>query len=246
MRRCFTSYVDWIVENVPEDWESYDLIDALRNDKSKILSELEALLTNAQVVLGLSDRDFANIFGFSDDLLAKDPEKIHDVLAEPLFVVDLHRYGFSEIRKLRPFIKRGTTKIPNSDFTAVRSNNKFAVEIKTIRIEAKPKPIPGKLVGDPTKSSWWSKMFWNNAMTKIQEKKCRALRQLENSTTEYNCDKKMLVLYTRRIGTSALTDNNEYLQILEGILNKYPTLDFVVSKDYFGNVLFCPTLGNVQ
>lgn len=242
MRSCFMQYVDWFVENVTDDWESYDLIDALRKDESDKLSKTEKLLSNAREILGLSEREFTNTFGFTDDLLTKDPDKIHDVLAEPLFVVDLNRNGFSEIRKLPQFIKSCSKKIPNSDFLAVRSDRKFAIELKTIRMEAKPKPIPGKLLGDSTKPSWWSEMFWNNAVTKIEDKNRRALRQLENAAREYQCQKKMLVLYTRRLGPSTLMTRDEYSEQLARILRKYTILDYVVSKDYFGEVVFYPML----
>ena len=244
MRRCFAPYVDWFVKNVTDDWESYALIDALRKGKSDRLSLLEKRLSNAREILGVSECDFANAFGFTNDLLAKDPEKIHDVLAEPLFVVDLNCYGFSEIRKLPPHIKRCGKKIPNSDFTAVRSHHKFAIELKTIRMEAKPKPIPGEWLGDPTKPAWWSEMFWNNAETKIADKEHRVLRQLDNAAVEYECEKTMLVFYTRRLGTTALTEDHEYSEQLEKILKYYPMLDYVVVKNYYGNVVFYPTLNN--
>lgn len=242
MRSCFTQYVDWFVEKVTDDWESYDLIDALRKDESDKLSKTEKLLSNAREILGLSEREFTNTFGFTDDLLTKDPDKIHDVLAEPLFVVVLHRNGFSEIRKLPRFIKRCSKKIPNSDFSALRSDHKFAIELKTIRTEARPKPTPGELLGDSMKPSWWSEMFLNNAVTKIEAKDRRVLRQLENTAAEYQCGKKMLVLYTRRILTSSSMDRYEYLKQLERIMGKYPKLDCVVSMNYDGEVVFYPTL----
>ena len=242
MKRCFAHYVEWFVENVNGDWESYDLIDALRRDKTDRLQRCEELLSNACGILGMSEHDFVKTFGFIDDLLVEDPEKIHDVLAEPLFVVDLSCNGFSEIRKLPRFIKRCSEKIPNSDFTAVRPGQKFAIELKTIRMEAKPKPSPGKLLGDSTKPSWWSEMFWNNAITKIEDKNRRVLRQLENSAKEYRCGEKMLVLYTRRLGTSSLMSRDEYRTQLVRISGNYPKLDYVVSKDYFGEVVFYPEL----
>ncbi len=242
MKRCFAHYVDWFVENVTDDWESYGLIDALRKDESDRLSRLEELLSNAREILGVSECEFTNTFGFTDDLLTIDPDKIHDVLAEPLFVVDLHCNGFSEIRKLPRFIRRCSKKIPNSDFSALRSDHKFAIELKTIRMEARPKPTPGELLGDSTKPSWWSEMFWNNAVTKIEAKNRRVLRQLENTAKEYQCGKKMLVLYTRRILTSSLMDPCEYSGELERIMRKYPLLDCVVSKNYDGEVVFYPTL----
>jgi len=241
-KRCFARYVEWFVDNVPDEWESYDLIDALNKNKTDHLNEIENLLLHAQKILGVSQRDFVKLFGFEDDLLSKDAEKIHDILAEPLFVVDLHSHGFSEIKKLPQFIKRSTKKIPNSDFTAVRSGQTFAIELKTIRMEANPKPVPGQLLGDSTKPSWWTDMFQNNAETKIKEKNYRVFHQLKNTADEYECGKKMLVLYTRRLGTSTLTELPEYSKELERIQRNYPVLDYVVAKNYFGDVVFFPEL----
>lgn len=242
MKKCLACYVNWCVENVTEDWESYDLIDDLRKDEVERLRKYEERLSEAQRILGVPETDFAKKFGFMDDLLVKDPEKIHDVLAEPLFVVDLHRNRFSEIKKLPPFIKRGSNKVRNSDFTAVRSNHKFAIELKTVRMEAKPKPEHGKLLGDSTKPSWWSDMWFNNAKTKIEDKSRRAICQLENAATEYQCGKKMLALYSRRLGPSNLMTPDQYRIQLERISKIYPMLEYVVSKDYYGEVVFYPAL----
>lgn len=242
MRSCFTQYVDYIVENVTDDWKNYYLIDELRKGESDKLSKLEERLSNAREILGLSEREFINTFGFTDDLLTKDPDKIHDVLAELHFVIVLHCNGFSEIRKLPRFIKRCSKKIPNSDFSALRSDHKFAIELKTIRTEARPKPTPGELLGNSTIPSSWSKMFYNNAVTKIEAKDRRMLHQLENAAEEYHCEKKMLVLHTRRLFTTGLSVPCEYMEQLARIMRKYPMLDCVVSMDFFGNVVFYPTL----
>ena len=52
----------------------------------------------------------------------------------------------------------------------------------------------------------------------------------------------MLVLYTRRLGPSSLMDRDEYSKQLAKIIDKYPMLDCVASKDYFGEVVFYPPL----
>jgi hypothetical protein len=113
---------------------------------------------------------------------------------------------------------------------------------KTIRIEAKPKPEPGKLLGDATKPYWWGEMFRNNAITKIEDKNQRVLRQLDNTSTHYCSDKKMLVLYTRRLGTSSLMTREDYLEELKELKRRYPELDLIASKDYFGIVVFYPKI----
>ena len=244
LKRCFEPYVRWFLQNAERDWEQHDVVSMLVERDTDRLERIETLLSQSQSILGIDGKEFARVFGFNDDLHSKDAEKIHDILAEPLFVIDLDRNGFTDIKKLPPFIKRGGQKTPNSDFTATRTNYKFAIELKTIRMEAKPKPKPGELLGDATKPSWWLEMFRNNALAKINAKNQRALHQLKNAANYYKCEKKMLVLYTRRIGPSALMDRQDYQRELEFIKLSYPELDIVASKDYFGEVVFYPHLDN--
>jgi len=234
MKRCFTPYVSWFVKNVANDCESYDVIDALSKKKTDRLRACEDLLSKARGILNISEPQFAKSFGFTDDMRTKDPEKIHDLLAEILVVVDLHDRGFSQIQKLH------SSNIPISDFIATLSDCKFAIEVKTIRMEAEPKPSLGKLIGDGIKPSWWSEMFYNNAIKKITSENKKVLRQLENTASKYHCHKRMLVLYTRRLGTSALMTPCEYHTELEKIFEKFTQLDYVVAKNYFGEIFFFP------
>lgn len=92
---------------------------------------------------------FARTFGFTQDLLVADPEKIHDILAEPLFVLDLDANGFSDIEKLPNRVKAHGMPVPVADFTVRRHGVRFAIEIKTIRTESWIEE--GKLLGDATK-----------------------------------------------------------------------------------------------
>ena len=199
------------------------------------------MLVKSKNILGLTDNEFCKSFGFSDDLLTEDTEKVHDILAEPIFVIDLNDYGFVEIKKLPRIISNSSNR-QNCDFTAMRQNLKFAIELKTIRMENKPKPEPGKLLGNSMKSYWWGKMFRNNSITKIEDKNQRVLRQLDNAYNHYKCDKKMLAFHTRRLGTSTLMTKENYVEELKLLKDKYPEIDYFLCKDYFKAISFFPEL----
>jgi hypothetical protein len=240
LAHCFSNYVRWITSNVRDDWESYDVIRALDEGDSERLRLIETRLDESRTILGLSEKDFSRVFGFNNDLLSDDPEKVHDILAEPLFVVDLARHGFSSIAKLPPYIRTSTKKLRNADFLAYCGQRKFAIELKTIRTENKPKPELGRVIGNATKPDWWGDMFQRNAVTKIEDKDRRVLAQLANARCEYQCDKTMLVLYTRRLGLSTLMTTKDYVARLEDLLRRYPEVDHMGCKDYFGEVSLVP------
>ncbi|HUU17779.1 MAG TPA: NUDIX hydrolase [Sedimentisphaerales bacterium] len=239
--KCFAKYISWICENVKEnDLEDYDLISILNSKDFKKLQLLEDLLERSRYILGVKESDFTRMFGFRDDLLVADPEKVHDILAEPLLVVDLDSHGFSSIQKIPRSVKSQGKLIPVGDFIATLKDQKFAIELKTVRTESWAEE--GKPLGDATIPSWWQTMFRNNAITKIEDKDRRAIAQLEDTTIHYGCDYKMLVLYTRRLGPSTLMSKTSYLEELEFLKNRYPEIDYFCSKDYFGEIVFYPEL----
>lgn len=237
---CFSSYVRWITSNVRDAWDNYDVIRALDEGDFETLGRIETRLNESRTILGLSEQDFSRVFGFNDDLLSDDSEKVHDILAEPLFAVDLTKHGFSQIAKLPQFIRAGPSKFRNADFVAFCGRHKFAIELKTIRMENNPKPKPGRFLGDATKPDWWGDMFRRSAITKIEDKGRRVLAQLANARREYQCDKTMLVLYTRRLGPSTLMTTDDYVASLEYILHLYPEVDHMGCKDYFGQITLVP------
>lgn len=239
---CFEQFITWICSNVKGSLEEYDLIDAIEKNETDRLEKCEGLLVLSREILKLSKDEFCKTFGFTNDLLTEDPEKIHDILAEPLFVVNLKNNGFTRIQKLPPFIKSGSGKKQNSDFLATHDNTKFAIELKTIRMENKPKPKEGKLLGDSTKPYWWGDMFHNNAVMKIEDKDKRVIKQLNNTRQHYECDKIMLALYTRRLGTSSLMTKKDYIEELKKLKTEYQDIDHFACKDYFGMVCFYPEL----
>lgn len=129
----------------------------------------------------MSDKRFRDAF-FGNDLLTDDPEKVHDVLTKPALVRDLAVHGFADITKLPPFLKDGQQRCAAADFTATRSGKRYAIELKAIRPENKPKPQSGApTVNRALIPYWWGTMFRNNVLTKIEAKHCKVLTQLSNT-----------------------------------------------------------------
>lgn len=237
---CFMPYLDWLTQQSDIDLKDNGLIVALSEPDAERLKLLEALLIRSREILGLTETDFLNVFGFSNDLLTIDPEKVHDILAEPILVVNLSENGFLNIKKLPKFIKHEGSKISVADFSAQRSDKKYAIELKTVRMENKPKPVPGKPTGNAAIPSWWTTMFRNNLITKIEDKKRRVIKQLNNTKTHFACDYSMLAFYTRRLGPSTLMETEDYVNELTDIKKKYEEIDYIFFKDYFGQVIVIP------
>ena len=172
---CFSHYIRWLADQPLIEVQENDLISALQKGDKKGLEGIETLLSRARETLALTVTEFRNIFGFSNDLLTVDPEKVHDVLAEPILVVHLAEHGFRKIRK----VTRQHT--PVADFVAERTGRKYAIELKTIRMENNPKPQPGKFIGNALIPYWWGEMFRNNIITKIEDKGRKVLSQLANT-----------------------------------------------------------------
>ena len=172
---CFSHYIRWLADQPLIEVQENDLISALQKGDKKGLEGIETLLSRARETLALTVTEFRNIFGFSNDLLTVDPEKVHDVLAEPILVVHLAEHGFRKIRK----VPRQHT--PVADFVAERTGRKYAIELKTIRMENNPKPQPGKFIGNALIPYWWGEMFRNNIITKIEDKGRKVLSQLANT-----------------------------------------------------------------
>lgn len=177
---CFSPFLKWLAERPNALSEENALITVLLNKDDERLKNLEHLLCRSRDILGISDPRFRDIFGFSHDLLTKDPEKVHDILAEPTLVVNLSDYGFTRIQKLPKFIKHSGSKLPVADFIAQHSGKKYAIELKTIRMENNPKPVTGKIMGS-SEPEWWIKMFKSNIETKIKDKDNKAVTQLSNT-----------------------------------------------------------------
>ena len=234
---CFRDYVLWLAPRAGADGSQYDVIQMLETADTPRLEKLESRLTESKSILNINENEFVRIFGFDNDLLSTDPEKVHDILAEPLLVLDLDHFGFREIKKLPTFYGTPKNKIRNADFTARYRNCTVAIELKTIRMENNPPPVPGKLLGNALKPDWWGDMFRRNAITKIEDKERRALVQIATAQINYNCDKGMLVLYSRRLGPSTLMSRSDYIEELQALLVRYPAIDFMAVKNYFAETV---------
>lgn len=238
---CFSDYVSWIFANIPRDQlKDYDLISVLIQGQKDRLARTEMLLAQAAQVLDMDSSQFCRAFGFGNNLLVADPEKIHDILAEPQVAVTLDTNGFSEVRKIVKPLKSNGNEIATADFLAMRDSYKYAVEAKTVRME---KGIEeGKPLGNALIPNWWGEMFLNNAVTKIEDKDKKVLDQLNNTADHFSCKRKMLVLYSRRLGPSTLLDEGEVMQALERLAARYNEIDTFCVMLYFGEVFFFPKL----
>lgn len=240
LNQCFSKYIIWICENVKGDYQKYDLITFLNDTKEHYrFVLLEKRLNQSLNILKINEKEFCNKFGFTKDLLTNETEKIHDILAEPLFVLDLDKNHFYDINKLPNSIKIDKNKISNSDFIATLNKQKYAIEIKTIRIGnislLNNNNFPDGIL---RQDNWWGKMFLNNAIMKIENKQRKLFQQLNNTCKYYNCEKRMLGLYMRRLAPSTLMSESGYHNVIKILRDKYSILDCIYIKDYFGKVYF--------
>jgi len=233
-------YVEWAIMKTPGNGAHHKVIQALRNKDGQALGKLDKLFADAQTILGINADVFNRTFGFNDDLLIDDPEKIHDVIAEPLLAVKLVEHGFSAIKRLPKSVLVNGSQAPLADFTAERSGLKFAVELKTIRTERAI--VEGEPSGNAMKPDWWGEMFLNNARMKIEGKDRRVVKQLINTCGQFGCNVSMLVLYSRRLGVSALSEPHEYREKLEVLKEEYPQIEFFASIDYYGTFAIVPDI----
>ena len=112
LRKVFEPFIRWAAKNASSMLIDHPLFSAISEEDVERLQCLETLLERAQTILGMTEERFIRAFGFHDDLFTNDPEKIHDILAELLIVVDLADYGFSGIEKLPQWIKSGHDRLP--------------------------------------------------------------------------------------------------------------------------------------
>lgn len=240
LEKTLKPYVKWAITKTPNNGDGHKVIKALRARNRDVLSKLEKLFFKSQAILDISMDEFIRTFGFHNDLLEDNPEKIHDVIAEPLLVVKLTEHGFSSIKKLPRSIVADGTQLALADFTAERSSLKFAIELKTTRTEHEI--VKGKPIENAMQPDWWGEMFLNNARTKIENKDRHLIKQLRNTCDHFGCQFSMLVLYSRRMGVSALSDPHEYRERLEILQQEYVQIDFFASLDYFGTFAMVPDL----
>ncbi|MGB7062579.1 MAG: hypothetical protein WBF13_09555 [Candidatus Zixiibacteriota bacterium] len=243
LKFCFEKYIHWAFsKSATIDLTDFPLIDTLLKNSSisPKAQELEDKLQRAMRILNVRKEEFRRMFGFQDELLTDDTEKIHNILAEPLFVLDLDDYSFKSIG--RPFVASS----PNgkqqrlADFTANRGGEKFAVELKTTMME---KDIEnGKLLsGDREEARM---MLLNNCLIKIKEENRRVFEQLTNTQRLFHCTKRMIAFYSRRLRVLAYLERQDFIDVARDVLSRYGrSVDYVAIKNYDASeVLFYPAL----
>ena len=240
---CFQPYLEWLGKQPNADLEKNALIVELSQRDNKKIERLEEYLSRSRETLGLSTMEFLKDFGFSNDLLTVEPEKVHDILAEPILVLHLSDYGFEKIRKLPSFIKHQGNRIASADFVAFHSGKKYAIELKTVHKEKETKRDFEKRTGYPPMPCHWDVMLWNSLINKIEDKKNKVMTQLTNTKNHYSCDYTMLALYTRRITVAALVEPESCQNILKEIKAKYPKIDYVFMINYLSRIIVYPELG---
>lgn len=240
LEKALGPYVKWALTQTEGNGARHKIVQAITSGNYQALSQLESLLIRAQTELNITEDEFIKAFGFLDDLFVDDPEKLHDVIAEPLLVVKLTEHGFSEIKKLSKSIRVNGIERPLADFTAKRSGLSFAIELKTVRTEKTLSP--GQPSGNALQPDWWGEMFLHNARMKVEGKDFRVVKQLKNACEHFDCDMGMLVLYSRRLGVAALSEDHEYREKLEILKAEYPQIDFFASMDYYGVFVMVPDL----
>lgn len=237
---CFCLYFEWLESNILLSPEDNDLIVALQLEDFEKLNILEALLTKSIKIQGFTEKEFISTFSFDKDLLTLDHEKFHDILAEPILVVNLHDHGFSKIKKLPRTIQQKDGQVNSANFTAERSGNKYAIELKTARLEN----YQVTETSNPAESSllpyWWGRILRNKLVTKIEHENQRVVQQLLNTKDQLSCDFTMLAFYTRRVGPAKLMETEDYVKEIDDIKKRYKNIDYVFFKDYFGQITVIP------
>ena len=237
---CFRKYVDWLEENTLTLPEENEFIRALQQQDFEKLNILETLLNKARQILALSEKELIHTFSFAEELLTNDHEKFHEILAEPILVVNLHDRGFSNIIKLPQVIQTIDREVTSANFTAERSGKKYAVQLKTVRMERIPKPIAGELTENSPLPYWWGSLLRNMLVKEIEENNQKVVQQLLNTKEHLSCDFTMLAFYTRRIGPAKLLETHDYVKDIIDIKKRYKEIDYVFFKDHFGEISVIP------
>ncbi len=237
---CFCLYVEWLESNTLLSPEDNDLIVALQHEDFEKLNILEALLNQSIKILGLTKKEFISTFSFDKDLLTLDHEIFHDILSEPILVVNLHDHGFSKIKKLPKTIQQRDGQVNSANFIAERGGHKYAIELKTARLENYLKTETRNLAESSLLPYWWGRILRNKLVTKIEHQNQRVVQQLLNTKEQLSCDFTMLAFYTRRVGPAKLMETEDYVKEIADVKNRYKHIDYVFFKDYFGQVTVIP------
>jgi hypothetical protein len=242
---CFEKYINWIfsIEDLSCIRE-FPLIDMMlsTSDRYQRTQELENKLLRSKQILKLDGEEFRERFGFKDNLLTHDKGEIHNILAEPLFVLDLSNNNFGNIEKISRRIRGNDKQIKLADFRAEYNGECFAIELKTTMMESTMEN--GKFLGGGKDEA--IKMLINNCLKKIEEKNHKVLEQLNNTCKLYNCTKKMIAFYNRRLCVEHYLQPIDFINVACEIHSEYSNeVDYVSMKNYSATVIvFYPDLSN--
>jgi hypothetical protein len=243
LKFCFEKYIHWVFSKSATTYlTGFPLIETLLKNSSIFpkAQELEDKLERAMRVLNVSKDEFRRMFGFQDDLLTDDIEKIHGILAEPLFVLDLHDCSFKNIGRPSVASSRNGKQQKLADFTANRGGEKFAIELKTTMMEKdieNGKPLSGDRGAAKN-------MLLKNCLIKVEEDDRRVFEQLNNTCRSFGCSKKMIAFYNRRLRIWEYLQRQDFVQVAKYIITIYSQdIDYVAMKNYDASeVLFFPVL----
>ena len=243
---CFEKYINWVFSQAnPNCIREFPLVDMMLNKSHNFqkTQELEDKLIRSKQILKLRERGFRNKFGFQDDLLTNDKEKTHNILAEPLFVLDLDNHKFTNIEKLPRGLKMNGKMIKLADFKAEYNTQSFAIEVKTTMTESGIKDGDFLATKDEAKE-----MLLNNCLIKIKESNEKIFDQLRNTCNLFHCTKRMIAFYNRRLCIAHHLQKSDFLDVEATILNMYKCkVDYLAMKSYYATeTVFFPELGTAQ
>ncbi len=239
MDAAFRDHIIYIYTKVPEDQRHrYDIFEIISKRNAEELARVECWLSKAAEILGLNAEQFAQKFDFKT-LRTDDPEKLYDVLAEPLVAIDLDAQGFTSINKLDRYIPTCEGSKPTADFTAILGILKFAIEVKTVRLEKdvqelirlQPKEhekrIKSLRLSPVPKPSPWLEDFKKAIATRIGP----ATTQLESTRQYMEIDRTMLIFYYRPVRSSHFMSPASYKKALQCMKSKIDYLGCKVGFD---------------
>lgn len=238
MNEAFHDHIIYICTKVPENQRRrYDIFEIISKRNEEELVRVDCWLNTAAEILSLTAEQFAKKFD-SKDLQINEPEKLQDFLAEPLVAIDLDARGFTSIKKLNRFIPTRKGSKPVADFTAVLGNLKFAVEVKTARLEKEVqeligmqpeeylKGIKSRRLSPAVKPSPWLDDFKNATVTRIGP----ATKQLDSTCQFIEIDRTMMILYYRHVCSSHFMSPASYKKELQSLKSE---IDHLGCKEGF-------------
>ena len=237
---CFCKYLNWLEDKTLPLPEENEFIRALQQNDFEKLNILETLLDKARHIMALNEKEFVDTFSFTQELLTLDNDRFHDILAEPILVVNLHDRGFSNIIKLPTVIHDRDEETTSATFTAERSGKKYAVQLTTVRMERRPTSVVGEVTENSPLPYWWGRVLRNMLVMKIEDEDQKVVQQLLNTKEHLSCDFTMLAFYSHRVGPAKLLETHDYVKDIIDIKKRYKEIDYVFFKDHFGEISVIP------